>query len=57
MFNVNINECEKQSISDYETFCDFFTRKLKKGVHKINGQKKSITSSCDGKILEYGAIK
>ena len=57
MFNVNINECEKQSIGDYETFCDFFTRKLKKGVHKINGQKKSITSSCDGKILEYGAIK
>tara|TARA_B100001123_G_C14917843_1_gene870479 strand:- start:60 stop:782 length:723 start_codon:yes stop_codon:yes gene_type:complete len=57
MFKVNMNECEFTSAEDYETFCDFFTRKLKKNIHKIDTRKKCITSSCDGKILEFGRIK
>jgi len=57
LFNVNMNECEKESISDYKTFCDFFTRKLKSSVHKIDTKKGSIVSSCDGRILEYGKIE
>tara|TARA_B100000029_G_scaffold505762_1_gene587043 strand:- start:7011 stop:7733 length:723 start_codon:yes stop_codon:yes gene_type:complete len=57
MFGVNMNECEITSIDKYETFCDFFTRKLKKGIHKVDNRKKIITSPCDGKILEFGEIK
>ena len=57
LFKVNMDECEKKSINDYNTFCDFFTRKLKPGIHKINDEENSIVSSCDGKILEYGKIK
>ena len=57
LFKVNMNECEKKSIDEYNTFCDFFTRKLKPGIHKINDEENSIVSSCDGKILEYGKIK
>ena len=57
LFKVNMNECEKQSINEYNTFCDFFTRKLRPGIHKIDDNEKSIVSSCDGKILEYGKIK
>ena len=56
-FKVNMDECEKTSISEYNTFCDFFTRKLKPEVHKIDKNENSIVSSCDGKILEYGKIK
>ena len=56
-FKVNMGECEKTSISEYNTFCDFFTRKLKPEVHKIDKNENSIVSSCDGKILEYGKIK
>ncbi|MBT3697585.1 MAG: phosphatidylserine decarboxylase [Gammaproteobacteria bacterium] len=56
-FKVNMNECEKISISEYNTFCDFFTRKLKPGIHKIDNNVNSIVSSCDGKVLEYGKIK
>ena len=56
-FKVNMGECEKTSISEYNTFCDFFTRKLKPEVHKIDNDEDSIVSSCDGKILEYGRIK
>ena len=57
LFKINLKECERESIDEYETFCDFFTRKLKKDVHKIDKNKDSVVSSCDGKILEYGKIK
>ena len=56
-FKVNMQEASKQKPDDYKTFCDFFTRKLKPGIHKINKSKNAIVSSCDGKILEYGKIK
>ena len=57
LFKVNLKECERESIDDYKSFSDFFTRKLKKGIHKIDGKRNSIVSSCDGKILEFGKIK
>ena len=56
-FKVNMQEASKQKPDDYKTFCEFFTRKLKPGIHKINKSKNAIVSSCDGKILEYGKIK
>ena len=40
IFGVNMNECEITSIDKYETFCDFFTRKLKKGIHKVDNRKR-----------------
>ena len=57
MFKINLKECERETVDEYKTFCDFFTRKLKDGIHKIDEDKKSVVSSCDGKILEYGKIK
>ena len=57
LFNVNMSECERELVKEYNTFCDFFTRKLKTGVHKIDKSKNSIVSSCDGKMLEFGEIK
>ena len=57
IFKVNMNECIESDISKYKTFCDFFTRKLKPGIHKIDKSNQSIVSSCDGKILEFGNIK
>ena len=56
-FKVNMQEASKQKPDDYKTFCEFFTRKLKPDIHKINKSKNAIVSSCDGKILEYGKIK
>ena len=55
-FKVNMKECINESPNDYETFCDFFTRELKPGIHKIDKTKKSIVSSCDGTITQYGDI-
>ena len=56
IFKINLKECEEENIENYHTFCDFFTRKLKKGVHKINLDNNSIVSSCDGRILQFGKI-
>ena len=55
-FKVNMKECVNQSPDDYPTFCDFFTRELRSGVHKIDKTKKSIVSTCDGIITQYGDI-
>jgi len=57
MFKINISECEEENIEKYNTFCDFFTRKLKKGVHVVDKNNKSVVSSCDGRILQFGKIE
>ena len=56
IFKINLSECEDNKIENYHTFCDFFTRKLKKGIHIIDNEKESIVSSCDGRILQFGKI-
>ena len=55
-FKVDMRECVNQSPNDYQTFCEFFTRKLKPSVHKIDKAKNSIVSTCDGTITQYGDI-
>ena len=56
IFNINLKECEEENLTNYHTFCDFFTRKLKKGIHVINNELGSIVSSCDGRVLQFGSI-
>ena len=56
LFKINLKECERESVDDYDTFCDFFTRKLKDGIHKIDKNENSVVSSCDGSILELSLI-
>ena len=56
IFNINIKECENDNLSSYHTFCDFFTRKLKRDVHVINDEIDSVVSSCDGRVLQFGSI-
>ena len=57
LFKVNLNECIETSPDKYETFCDFFTRKLKPGIHKIDSSENSVVSTCDGSVTELGKIK
>ena len=56
IFKINLDECEDSNVENYHTFCDFFTRKLKKGVHRIDKEKNSVVSSCDGRVLQFGNI-
>ena len=56
IFKIDLKECEEENTENYHTFCDFFTRRLKKGIRTINNDINSIVSSCDGRILQFGEI-
>jgi phosphatidylserine decarboxylase len=57
-YKINLDEAEKP-LTDYKTLNDFFTRKLKKGVRKIDGKDdpKAVVSPVDGKIAQWGRIE
>lgn len=49
---VDMNECIKK-IEDFESFNDFFIRKLKKEARKIEEDENSFITPADGKILVF----
>jgi phosphatidylserine decarboxylase len=55
IFNINMKECEK-SLSEFTTFNDFFTRKLKPDARIIDNKPESLVSPADGKILAYNNL-
>ncbi len=56
IFGVNMKESEKPA-SEFKTFNEFFTRKLKSGARKINAAKNAVISPVDGTIINFGEIK
>lgn len=48
--NINIDDYENK---DYESFNDFFTRKVKKSKRNQKSTKKQLISPCDSKITIY----
>ena len=55
-YGVNLDESEK-TISEFRTFNEFFTRRLKREVRPIDQAKNSLISPVDGYIGEFGIIK
>lgn len=53
--NINIPECEKD-VSDYESFNDFFIRKLKPEARPIDTEPSSFISPGDGRLLVFPKI-
>ena len=53
-YKIDLKEAELQSIEDYKTFNEFFTRALKKKSRPIDTSAKSLISPADGIISEYG---
>ena len=51
-----MQDAEIGDISQYSTFNEFFTRKLKSDTRPIDQSTESIVSPCDGKISMYGNI-
>lgn len=56
IYKININEAEKNKFSDYKTFNDFFTRKLKKNSRPILTNKNQIAFPSDGTVNQIGKI-
>jgi len=55
-YEVNLYESEK-NISEFHTFNEFFTRRLKREARPVDQSKNSLISPVDGFIGEYGTIK
>lgn len=49
-FNINMDEYEK-NIDEYNSFNDFFYRRLSKNSRNIYNDEKAFISPCDGKLL------
>lgn len=56
MFNIDLSEYQRNK-DDYQTFNDFFIRKLKPGTRLINQNRSSVVSPADGKIFIYYRMK
>ncbi len=50
---INMEEAERSKISEYKSFNDFFTRKLKPGTRFIDKAEDVVISPVDGRILAY----
>lgn len=48
--NIDVKEYEERK---YKSYNDFFTRKIKEEVRKIDKNKKSLISPCDSKLTAY----
>lgn len=48
--HINMNDYEK---TEYKSFNDFFTRKIKEGKRKIDADKYNLISPCDAKLKVY----
>ena len=56
VYNVSLDEAERQSFSDYRSFNDFFCRALQPGVRPVATQADALVSPADGTVSQLGRI-
>lgn len=54
-FNVNLDEAEVPA-EGFASFNDFFTRRLREGVHAVEGDADTLVSPADGRLDDAGPI-
>lgn len=54
---IDMQEAERENPKDYNSFNDFFSRKLKKEARPINHQEDILVSPADGRLLAYENIE
>lgn len=50
---INLDEAERSQASDYKSFNDFFSRKLRPGVRTMDANDTVVVSPADGRVLAY----
>ena len=55
-YGVDLAEAERERVEDYNSFNDFFTRRLKAGARPLPDDHKAIINPADGVISQLGAI-
>lgn len=55
-YDIDLKEYKKDSLDDYVSFNEFFTRELKPGARPINEMPNSIACPADGTVSQIGTI-
>ena len=55
--DINLEEAERESATEYQSFNDFFTRKLKPSSRPVNQDPQVLISPADGRLLAYDTVK
>lgn len=55
-YNINLHAAQLEKVSDYKTFNEFFTRKLKPELRPIIETKESLCFPADAEMSQFGAI-
>jgi phosphatidylserine decarboxylase len=56
-YKVDLSEAQKTDPQDYESFQDFFTRKLADNARPISTDSNSIITPVDGRLTQMGSIQ
>ena len=54
-YGVNTDEMERP-VESYRSFDEFFTRRLRDGVHRLDPDPQAVVSPVDGRILNFGRV-
>ncbi len=57
LYNVDMSEAALDEAKDYETFNDFFARKLKEEARPIDSAPNAIVMPADGVVSQFGTIQ
>ncbi len=56
-YSVSLEEAERTELASYESFNDFFTRRLKAGARPIAGSEHTLVSPVDGRLTQFGTAR
>lgn len=55
-YKIDLGEFQRDTIKDYSTFNDFFTREIKPKLRPVKGSKHEVVSPVDGIVIAFGRI-
>ena len=55
-YRIDLGEFQRETIKDYSTFNDFFTREIKPELRPVKGSKHEVVSPVDGIVVAFGRI-
>ena len=53
-YRVNLDDAERPSLTDYDSFNDFFTRALRPGARPLATGESTLLAAADGRVTEFG---
>ena len=56
-YQVDLSEAERESLDDYRSFNDFFTRRLRPGARPVADDEQAVVSPADGYLIQFGVVE